>query len=211
MTDPLNLEPPDGDYVRYIESLQKRGTGSLKPLEPEDFMGGTEVPEKSAPSLKSLLKTLHIPGTSGEDESRRKALARMEEASRGATCGASGKKGKGRPRAQVCVHRLCDVRPHRDRRRRGFWRRGAHHLRRLRHSHFSVPPAQRPLRNDIAHDRHEKAPRRPALRRPSLITFAYFLRRIRKRSAFSRAAHWTARAKACQSSLHHSRIEAQRG
>ena len=41
MTDPLNLEPPDGDYVRYIESLQKRGTGSLKPLEPEDFMGGT--------------------------------------------------------------------------------------------------------------------------------------------------------------------------
>ena len=85
MTDPLNLEPPDGDYVRYIESLQKRGTGSLKPLEPEDFMGGTEVPEKSAPSLKSLLKTLHIPGTSGEDESHRKALARMEEASRGAT------------------------------------------------------------------------------------------------------------------------------
>ena len=171
MTDPLNLEPPDGDYVRYIESLQKRGTGSLKPLEPEDFMGGTEVPEKSAPSLKSLLKTLHIPGTSGEDESRRKALARMEEASRGATQSPAA----------------------------------------LRHSHFSVPPAQRPLRNDIAHDRHEKAPRRPALRRPSLITFAYFLRRIRKRSAFSRAAHWTARAKACQSSLHHSRIEAQRG
>ena len=83
MTDPLNLEPPDGDYVRYIESLQKRGTGSLKPLEPEDFMGGTQMPEKSGPSLKSLLKTLHIPGTSGEDESRRKALARMEEASRG--------------------------------------------------------------------------------------------------------------------------------
>ena len=52
-------------------------------LEPEDFMGGTEVPEKSTTSLKSLLKTLHIPGTSGENESRRKALARMEEASRG--------------------------------------------------------------------------------------------------------------------------------
>lgn len=84
MTDPLNLEPPDGDYVRYIESLQTRDAGALKPLEPEDFIEGTEAPKNSEARLKKLLRTLHIPGTSGEDESRRKALARMEEASRGA-------------------------------------------------------------------------------------------------------------------------------
>ena len=184
MTDPLNLEPPDGDYVRYIESLQKRGTGSLKPLEPEDFMGGTEVPEKSAPSLKSLLKTLHIPGTSGEDESRRKALARMEEASRGATqspAALPARKAKVDPALKFVS------------------------------TAFAMFGLIGIVAGADSGDEAPIIPRRPALRRPSLITFAYFLRRIRKRSAFSRAAHWTARAKACQSSLHHSRIEAQRG
>ena len=62
MTDPLNLEPPDGDYVRYIESLQTRGAGALKPLEPEDFIEGTDAPKNSEARLKKLLRTLHIPG-----------------------------------------------------------------------------------------------------------------------------------------------------
>ena len=197
MTDPLNLEPPDGDYVRYIESLQTRGAGALKPLEPEDFIEGTEAPKNSEARLKKLLRTLHIPGTSGEDESRRKALARMEEASRGADQSPAALPAK---KAKVDHH--C---------RRRFRRRSPHHLRRFRHSHFSISPAQRPLRLPGAHKRPQKTARRQTLKPPALITFAYFLNRILKRSAFSRADDWTARPWACQSLHHHSLIEAQRG
>lgn len=83
MTDPLNLEPPDGDYVRYIESLQTRGAVDLKPLEPEDFAQDNETPEKGGGALAGLLKALNLPGASPRDESREQALARMEAASAG--------------------------------------------------------------------------------------------------------------------------------
>ena len=88
-SDPLNLEPKNGDFVDYIESLQassqKNLDGITPPMTADHHIG---LPPNAAGraddgiSLKDLIAAFRrktgMPKASPQDSSREAALARME-------------------------------------------------------------------------------------------------------------------------------------
>lgn len=88
-SDPLNLEPKNGDFVDYIESLQassqKNLDGITPPMTADHHIG---LPPNAAGraddgiSLKDLIAAFRrktgMPKASSQDSSREAALARME-------------------------------------------------------------------------------------------------------------------------------------
>ena len=84
-----NLEPPDGDYVRYIERLQSGRAPDLRPLEPPPLSDASaaplpaNAPSRGRRSLQSVLESLggrpagaRSGSSSGAD--RERTVARME-------------------------------------------------------------------------------------------------------------------------------------
>lgn len=68
MNDPLGLEPPNGDYVAYLNALQ---AGKVRSLEPLQAAAGTASPAGGAVSrAESVLKRIaraSLPGRSTPD------------------------------------------------------------------------------------------------------------------------------------------------
>jgi len=63
MNDPFGLEPPGGDYVGYIEDLQRGRVRSLEPLHAAGGGNSRGIPSQSAPGEASAKrKTLKLPG-----------------------------------------------------------------------------------------------------------------------------------------------------
>ena len=74
-SDPLNLEPKNGDFVDYIESLQANSQKNLDGITPP-------MTADDGISLKDLIAAFRrktgMPKASPQDSSREAALARME-------------------------------------------------------------------------------------------------------------------------------------
>lgn len=77
-SDPLNLEPKNGDFVDYIESLQASSQKNLDVGLPPNAAGRAD----DGISLKDLIAAFRrktgMPKASPQDSSREAALARME-------------------------------------------------------------------------------------------------------------------------------------
>lgn len=82
-----NLEPPDGDYVRYIERLQSGRAPDLRPLEPPPLADASaaplpaNAPSRGRRSLQSVLESLGgrpAGARSGSGADRERTVARME-------------------------------------------------------------------------------------------------------------------------------------
>ena len=108
MNDPLGLEPPNGDYVAYLNALQ---AGKIRSLEPLRAAEGAEIPAGGAVSrAESVLKRIAraslpghsapapmagstapqsdaIPGESPADRLRRRARAASRKQAAGALGG----------------------------------------------------------------------------------------------------------------------------
>ena len=56
MSENHHLEPPDGDYVRYIDRLQSGQAPDLRPLEPPP-LSASEAPSMPSPSIPSPVST----------------------------------------------------------------------------------------------------------------------------------------------------------
>lgn len=90
MSDTDHLEPPEGDYVRYIERLQEGRTPDLRPLAPPpDPPTPSGRNDGGRPQLfRSILDSLGAARRPAE-KSREEVIARMEASARTAPAPAS--------------------------------------------------------------------------------------------------------------------------